>query len=95
MVAVIDRRKYDTDTATCLADDEFSDGTNRLSYGRCSTLYRTPAGRYFAHHETIWQGERDNIVPLTPEEAEQLYVELPNKSVSYETAFPDVVVEEA
>ena len=35
------------------------------------------------------------IVTLTPEEAEQLYVELPNKSVSYETAFPDVVVEEA
>jgi len=95
MHAVINRMKYDTATATALADDERSDGRNALPGGRGCCLYVTPGGRYFAHHQTVWDGEHDSIEPLTLEEAEELYERLPNHYAPYEEAFPTVEVEEA
>lgn len=76
MKKVIGGKQYDTDTAESIADNEFSDGSNRMTGGRCTTLYKTKKGNFFVHHETQWQGEHDSIEPLTKEEAIALYEEL-------------------
>ena len=93
--AIIGRVRYRVADATLLADDEFWDGSNMERHGRNTFLYRTPRGRYFAVHLTMWQGERDYIEPLDETEAYQLYESLPEKSVEVEEAFPNVVVEPA
>jgi len=93
--AIINRRRYSTETATLLADDEYSDGFNRLGFGRATHLYRGPGGSCFGHHETLWHGEHDSIEALTDTAAEALYAELPYKHVAFDLAFPGVLVEEA
>lgn len=95
MNAILNRLRYDTATATRLADDHFLDGSNRLSRGRGRSLYRTPKGRYFVYHETQWMSEHDWIEPLDPETAEALYEELWDKEVAFHEAFPELTVEEA
>ncbi len=97
MDAIINRRRYSTETADllALADDEFLDRTNRLTHGRATHLDRTPRGAYFVFHETIWQHEHDSIEPLTETEAADLYEELLNKNVPFEAAFPGIEVIEA
>jgi len=69
MKKVIGGKLYDTSTAEAIADNEFSDGSNKMPGGRCSTLYKTQRGNFFVHHETCWQGEHDSIEPLTKGEA--------------------------
>lgn len=95
MKAVINRKRYDTSTAIPLADNEFADGRNSFPDGRRCTLYRTKNDRYFAHHETLWEGEHDCIEPLTLEEAEHLYTDLPSQFASFEEAFPEIPVDDA
>ena len=87
MKKVINGKSYNTETATAIADDEFSDGSNRMSHGRCTTLYKTKKGNYFVEHETCWQGEHDTIETLTKSQAKELYEELENQNVEYEEAF--------
>ena len=57
--------------------------------GECvySTYVYTPAGRFFLHHTTLWQGERDRIEPVSPDEARQYYEDLPEHDMSYAEAF--------
>jgi hypothetical protein len=86
MEKVIGGKKYDTDTATAIADNEFSDGTNRMSHGRATTLYKTAKESFFALHETCWQGEHDTIEPLTKDQAKDLYEGLTNQK-PFEEAF--------
>lgn len=93
--AIIHRRRYDTATAAPLADDEYVDGSNRLQLGRATHLYRGPGGAYFAYHESLWQGERDRIVPLSDGDAEVAYADLPYHQVPFEAAFPGVEVVDA
>ena len=76
MKKVINGKSYDTATAEAIADNEFSDGSNRMTGGRSTNLYKTKKGNFFAHHETCWQGEHDTIEPLTKEEAKELYESL-------------------
>ena len=56
-------------------------------HGRNTYLYRTKAGRFFLHHTTLWQGERDHIEPVSPDEARQYYEDLPEHKMSYAEAF--------
>jgi len=95
MKAIIDRKRYDTDTATILAHNRYWDGHNFERHGRNTWLYRTPNGRYFSHHTTLWQGERDSICPLVLDEAVDLYESLPEHEVTFQEAFPTVALEEA
>lgn len=92
MDAIINRRFYSTETAELLADDEFADRSNRLPHGRARHLYRTEAGAYFLHRETIWQREHDSIEPLTVDEAADLFEVLVYPRVSFSHAFPDITV---
>lgn len=87
MKQIIDRKVYDTETATLIASNRFWDGSNFERGGRNTYLYKTPNGRYFAHHTTQWQGERDSIEAMTTEEAKKLYEELPEHDLDFEAAF--------
>lgn len=93
---IIDRKRYSVSTATLIAHDAYWDGHNYERHGRNTFLYRTPRGRYFTITLTQWQGERDNLIPVTQDEAIELYESsLTEHEVDYATAFPDVQVEEA
>ena len=87
MEQIVDGLRYDTVTATKVAHDRYFDGSNWERHGRNTYLYRTKAGRFFLHHTTLWQGERDHIEPVSPDEARQYYEDLPEHEMSYAEAF--------
>ncbi len=98
MSQVIDRKRYNTDTATLLSGDDYWDGHNWERSGRNTFLFRTPNGAYFAQHLTCWQGEADTLEPLTEGEAVALYEQHDAHGdcrVPFEEAFPAVQVAEA
>ena len=96
MTVIIDRKRYSTRTATLLAGNDHWDGSNYERSGTNTFLYRTPKGAYFAVHLTCWQGERDNIEPLTVDEAVSMFEQdMTERRVAYADAFPDVVIEDA
>ena len=73
MRKIIHGKVYDTNTATEIASDYYWDGQNFQRHGRNTYLYATPRGAFFAHHTTLWQGENDQIEPLSASEARELY----------------------
>ena len=91
---VINGKRYDTNTATILASNEYWDGSNYERGGRNTHLYRSKGGAYFVVYSSQWQGELTKLEALTRAEAIELYEELPEQCVDYEEAF-DTVVEEA
>ncbi|GGM20225.1 hypothetical protein [Deinococcus aerophilus] len=91
----INRKRYSTETATLLADDVYWDGHNHERGGTNTWLFRTPGGRYFLRTQSLWQGVRNDLIPLTPEEAEEEWERLPEKYKAFETAFPHLTVEDA
>ena len=95
MEAIIGRVRYRVNGSTLLAHDEYWDGSNYERQGRNTFLYRSPNGRYFAVHLTMWQGEADAIEPLGEDEAYELYESLPEREVPPEEAFPSVKIAEA
>ena len=87
---IVNGKKYAVETATLIADDEYWDGHNHERSGRNTFLYRTPNGAYFTVNMTMWQGERDTLIPVDQEEAIEMYENsLPEHAVPYEKAFPD------
>ena len=95
MKKIIDKKVYDTERAKQIASDRYWDGSNYHRNGRNTYLYKTEKNNFFAFYETNWQGERDNIVPKTQEEAIRLYEILEEKEVDFTEAFPDIQLEEA
>lgn len=47
MKRVINKKVYDTETATRIATNDFSDGTNQFNCGRTADLYRTKKRKLF------------------------------------------------
>jgi hypothetical protein len=93
---IIERKRYSVETATLIAHDAYWDGHNFERQGRNEFLYRTPKGNYFVVTLTQWQGEGDTLIPVSQDEAIELYEgSLPEHEVSYSEAFPGVEVEEA
>ena len=92
---VIDKVRYSTKGAECIASNAYWDGHNFERSGRNTFLYKTPKDRYFAVHQTCWQGERDSLEPLTLDEAIEMWENLPEQDVEFEEAFPGVEVKEA
>lgn len=96
MNAIIDRKMYNTETATKLADDHYWDGSNFERRGRNQYLYRSPKGAYFTVTTTQWQGERDTLTPISLDDAIELYEgALSEHHVPYAEAFPGVEVQGA
>ncbi len=94
MQAVIDKVRYRVAGSTLLAHDRYWDGHNYERPGRNTFLYRSPSGRYFAVHLTMWQGERDRLEALSTEEAYELYESLPEHELDPEGAF-EFAIEDA
>jgi hypothetical protein len=95
MSEIIDRKRYDTDTATLIAGNDYWDGNNFERHGRQTFLYRTPKGGYFLQHLTQWQGEQDRLEPITQDEAVSQWESLSERRVDFEEAFPGVKIIEA
>lgn len=95
MKRVINKKAYNTETATRIATDDFNDGTNEFNCGRTADLYRTKKGNYFIVRSTHWQGESDSLTPLEQEAAIQEYENMFDQTEEFEDAFPAVTVEEA
>jgi hypothetical protein len=96
MIRIVNRKRYNTETARLIASNAYWDGHNFERHGRNAFLYRTPNGAYFSVNLTMWQGEQDLLSPLTQEEALELYEgPLTEHEVDHAEAFPDVVVEDA
>lgn len=93
MTAVIRGKRYNTETATLIASDEYWDGHNWERYGTNTHLYRTPKGNYFVVHTTQWQGCVDQIEPIDAARAMELWESLREHECEYEDAFPGANVE--
>lgn len=91
MKKVINRKQYNTETAVEICNDGIL-GQNQVT--RNDRIYLTKKGTYFCHHQTMWQGEHDDITLLTEEEAEEMYTNSCNKEVEFQKAFPNIEVEE-
>ena len=87
MRKIIRGKMYDTETATLIANNEFSDGSNRMPGGRSTSLYKTARGNFFALYETHWQGERDTIEPLSITAAKDLFEALDADDNEYSDVF--------
>ena len=92
---IVGRKRYKTEGATVLAHDAYWNGHNFERRGRNTWLLRTPNGAYFSQTQTCWQGEQDEIHPLSQDDAIMLYEELPEQEVEFEQAFPGVDLKEA
>ena len=87
MEQIVNGLKYDTDAAARVASNEYWDGHNWDRDGRNTYLYKTPNGRFFLLHTSRWEGERDHIEPVSPDEARQYYEDLPEHEMTYAEAF--------
>ena len=87
MEQIVNGLKYDTEKAARVASDRYWDGRNWERSGRNTYLYKTPNGRFFLHHTTLWVNERDHIEAITIEEAQQYYEDLSEHDVDYAEAF--------
>lgn len=85
--AIINKKRYNTVTATEVASNKYWDGHNWDRQGRSTTLFKTKKGNFFTYNETRWQGEQNSIRPLSKEEAMDIYEELPEQEMTYEEAF--------
>lgn len=95
MVRVIGGKRYNTETAKCIADDRYWDGRNYERNFRNTFLYRTEKGSYFTTTITAWQGECNSLRPLSQKGAVEMWEELEEHNVAFEEAFPDVEVKDA
>jgi len=87
MEQIIEGKKYSTKTGSLVASDRYWDGNNHDRRGRNTYLYKTPNGRFFVHHTTRWQGERDYIEAISESEARGYYEQLPEYEMGYAEAF--------
>ena len=90
---IVDRKLYDVEDATLLADDVFWDGNNMERNGRNTFLYRSTRGAYFTVTLSQWQGEDDKLDVMGEDDAYSLYEgPLTEHYVDYADAFPNVEI---
>jgi len=87
MEQIVDGLKYSTENADLVASDRYWDGSNFDRNGRNTYLYKTKKGRFFLHHTSRWEGERDSIEPVDEEAARTFYENLPEHEMGYAEAF--------
>lgn len=96
MTRVINSKRYSVAKSELIADDAYWDGHNFERHGRNTFLYKTESGNYFSVTLTQWQGERDELTPLTQAEAIALYEQLDDaEALQFEYAFPGATVTDA
>jgi len=93
--AIVDRKRYSVKNSVLLAGDDYWDGHNYERNGTNTFLYRTAKGSYFWVGLTRWEGDRDELRPVTMEQAYTMYERMSEKRVPVDQAFPDIVIEDA
>ncbi len=68
MNKIINGKRYDTETAYFIGE------TDEVR-GRKTELYRKSTKEFFLLYWTCWQGEKDEIVPLSTDEAKEWVAE--------------------
>jgi len=95
-IDVINGKRYNTETATLLAGDDYWDGSNWERRGTNLFLFRTPKGAYFTQTRSQWQGSDDGALSaVDDDEAQRLFEGLREKRVTFEDAFPQVEIQDA
>jgi len=92
MKAIIERKVYDTTTATEIC------ATGQLNVDRrtrCTELYKTKKGSFFFYHRTMWQGEENRIEVVSEKQAADFYETCSDTSVEFTESFPNITIEEA
>jgi len=85
----LNRPRYNTQIASLIAIDAWWDGYRFERSGCYTYLYRTPEGNWFTVTETIGGDERECLIPITQDEAIELYDQyLKYHKVIYSEAFP-------
>lgn len=93
---VVSGLRYSTEKSTLLASNRYWDGHNMERGGTNTFLYRTKKGRYFTVFLTLWQGGKDELTPVSLEEAQELYEgALSTHEVTWEEAFPTLTLQDA
>ena len=95
---ILDRKRYDTETATLLSGNDWWDGHNWERSGRNTFLYRSPRGAYFAAHLSCIEGEADRIEPLTEGDAITMFeahAVYGKNRMSFDKAFPGIEIDVA
>jgi hypothetical protein len=92
MSAIVDGKRYSTDTSLLLAGGESTSGPEWIPKENIAFLFRARNGEYFA--QFVIRPERGNlhmgrcwVQPMSEVEAIPLYWELPQKDVSFDEAF--------
>ena len=83
MKKIINRKKYDTDTAKEIYSTRTMDST------RWQVLYKKKTGEFFVEHVTCWQSERDWLEPISLEQAKDWAEEFMDGD-EYEELFGEV-----
>ena len=95
---IINRKRYDTETATLLSGDDWFDGHNWERSGRNTFLYKTQKGAYFAAHQTGGRADIDQIEALTEGEAIEMFEKHAahgKNRVEFGVAFPGIEITDA
>jgi hypothetical protein len=98
MCRIIDRKRYDTDKSDVVCGNDWWDGHNYERHGTNQFLFRTKKGNYFFQVLTQWQGSCDELIPCSVDEAMEFYRICSShheERMTFEEAFPNVVIEEA
>lgn len=90
---IISGKRYDVGTSTLVAEGHPWTGLEYDKTFRSHFLYRTRAGNYFVVRQG-WEGERAHAEALSVDLSMILYESL-EKVVDFQTAFPNVGMEEA
>lgn len=86
--------KYSTKNSMLLAGDDYEEG-NYEREGTNKFLYKTPNNRYFYVFQQDKKIAPDKLVPISPDEAMQLYAALPVRRIDFSKAFPNVEIKDA
>lgn len=92
MKRTIEKKLYNTKTATLIADNDHRDGPRWYS-GRRHELYRTKNGDYFEACYSMHVDEHDYIGEKNLFEAVNTYYNVYNQRVDFAAAFPGVSAE--
>lgn len=91
MNALINGKRYSTQTAVLLAHDDYWDGQSWERDDRNTFLFRGPDGAYFAQHRirtwSCMDARHDTLEPVSELAAVILFWELPERPISFAEAF--------
>ena len=85
---IIAGKTYNTKTATLICSNEYWDGSNFERGGSNIHMYKSPKGKFFFGHSSMWEGSRPYIELVNESGAKEFYEACSScQDVEYKTAF--------